>query len=411
MKIQNKKKCILCNLNKVKSLINLGNTPLANNLIKNPKINKQEKYPLVVGKCMNCDHIQLSYLPNPKLMFKNYLYLSSASSTLTNHLKKIPLALNKIIKLKKKDLVIDVGSNDGTLLLGYKKFDVIKLGVEPAKNLAKFYKKKKIHLINDFFNLTSAKNIKKKFGLAKVITATNVFPHLQNLSEFAKSVRKLLKIDGVLLIEAHYFGNLIKDTAFDTIYHEHCSYWSASSVKKFCDLNGLELFKIDQLPIHHGQIRCWISFKGSFKVDKSVNRLIKIEKNTKLHSNETLLKFKKKIFDLQKKVNQLFLKINSKQKVIAGYGAPAKATTFTSFFNIDKKKLPYIFDKNPLKQNMYLPGANIPIINNKKLTTKKPNYLFNFAWNFIDEIYKENFKFIKKGGVIINPIPKIKFYK
>ncbi len=143
MKIQNKKKCILCNLSKVKSLINLGNTPLANNLIKNPKINKQEKYPLVVGKCMNCDHIQLSYLPNPKLMFKNYLYLSSASSTLTNHLKKIPLALNKIIKLKKKDLVIDVGSNDGTLLLGYKKFDVIKLGVEPAKNLAKFYKKKR----------------------------------------------------------------------------------------------------------------------------------------------------------------------------------------------------------------------------------------------------------------------------
>ncbi len=411
MKISNKKKCILCNLKMVKSFIDFGNTPLANNLIKNPKINKQKKYPLVLGKCMDCKHIQLSYLPNPKLMFKNYLYLSSASSTLTNHLKKIPFDLNKIIKLKKNDLVIDVGSNDGTLLSGYKKNGVIKIGIEPAKNLAKFYQKKKIHLINDFFNFKSAKNIKKKFGCAKVITATNVFPHLQKLGDFAKSVKTLLDINGILLIEAHYFGNLIKDTAFDTIYHEHCSYWSISNVKKFCDLNGLELFKVDQLPIHHGQIRCWISFKGSYKIDKSINYFLKIEKNSKLHSNKTLLRFKKKIFNLQKNVNKLFIEIKKKNLVIGGYGAPAKATTFTSFFKINKKKLPYIFDKNPLKQNKFLPGANIPILSNKKLQIKKPDYLFNFAWNFIEEIYKENFNFVKNGGKIINPIPKIKFYK
>ncbi len=411
MKISNKKKCILCSLKMVKSMINFGNTPLANNLIKNLKNKKQKKYPLVLGKCMSCEHIQLSYLPNPKLMFKNYLYLSSASSTLTNHLKKIPLDLNKIISLKKNDLVIDVGSNDGTLLSGYQKPRLIKIGIEPAKNLAKFYQKKKVHLINDFFNLTSAKLIKKKFGAAKVITATNVFPHLQKLGSFAKSVKMLLDHDGILLIEAHYFGNLIKDTAFDTIYHEHCSYWSVSNVKKFCDINGLELFKVDKLPIHHGQIRCWISLKGSYKIDKSINSILKVEKNSKLHSNKSILKFKKKIFDLQKSVNKLFSETKRKNLVICGYGAPAKATTFTSFFNINKKKIPYIFDKNPLKQNKFLPGANIPIISNKKLKIKKPDYLFNFAWNFIDEIYKENSNFVKNGGKIINPIPKIKFYK
>jgi hypothetical protein len=405
-----KTKCILCNEKSVKDFINLGKTALANNLINIPKL-KIKKYPLIVGKCSNCEHIQLSYLPNPILMFKNYLYLSSASSTLTNHLKNIPIAVNKLSKIKKKDLVIDIGSNDGTLLSGYDKFGPTKLGVEPAKNLAKYYKNKKNNLINDFFNFKIAKKIKKKFGLAKVITATNVFPHLQRLNEFGKSVNSLLDKNGVLLIEAHYLGNLIKDTAFDTIYHEHCSYWSVSSVKKFCDLNNLELFKVDKLPIHHGQIRCWIGLKGSKKIHKSVTNLINLEKKNKLHSDHNLLKFKNKIFTLQKKINKLFLNIKNKKLTIAGYGAPAKATTFTSFFKINKSKIPYIFDKNSLKQNKFVPGSNLPILGIKKISVLKPDYLFNFAWNFIDEIYKENLEFRKNGGVIINPIPKIKFYK
>ncbi len=405
-----KTKCILCNEKSVKDFINLGKTALANNLINIPKL-KIKKYPLIVGKCSNCEHIQLSYLPNPILMFKNYLYLSSASSTLTNHLKNIPIAVNKLSKIKKKDLVIDIGSNDGTLLSGYDKFGPTKLGVEPAKNLAKYYKNKKNNLINDFFNFKIAKKIKKKFGLAKVITATNVFPHLQKLNEFGKSVNSLLDKNGILLIEAHYLGNLIKDIAFDTIYHEHCSYWSVSFVKKFCDLNNLELFKVDKLPIHHGQIRCWIGLKGSKKIHKSVANLINLEKKNKLHSDHNLLKFKNKIFTLQKKINKLFLNIKNKKLTIAGYGAPAKATTFTSFFKINKSKIPYIFDKNSLKQNKFVPGSNLPILDTKQISVLKPDYLFNFAWNFIDEIYKENLEFRKNGGIIINPIPKIKFYK
>ncbi len=410
MKIR-KKKCILCNAKSVKDLVNFGKTPLANNLIIKSKIKNEKKYPLILGKCKKCNHVQLSYLPNPKLMFNNYLYLSSASSTLTNHLKNIPVAINKIIKIKKNDLVLDIGSNDGTLLSGYNKYNTIKLGIEPAKNLRKYYKKNNLKLINDYFNIKTAKKIKKKYGLAEVITATNVFPHLQKLDEFAKTLNMLLKKRGIVLIEAHYLGNLISDTAFDTIYHEHCSYWSASSVKKFCDLNNLDLFKVDRLPIHHGQIRCWIALKGSYKIHKSVNYLIAKEKKNKLHSDLKIKKFRNKIFNIKEKINKLFLDIKKRNLIIAGYGAPAKATTFTSFLKIDKNKIPFIFDKNPLKQNKLLPGSHIPIISAKKILEKKPDYLFNFAWNFINEIYKQNLKFRKAGGIIVNPIPEIKFYK
>ena len=406
-----KKSCILCYSKKVKIFINFGKTPLANNLIKKSQIKYEKKFPLILGKCLKCNHVQLCKFPRPELMFNKYLYLSSASSTLTNHLKNIPKIINNFFKIKKNDLVIDIGSNDGTLLSGYKKFKVRKIGVEPAQNLKKYYKNRNLNLINTYFNFKTANKIKKSFGLAKIITATNVFPHLQDLIEFARAVSILLDQKGILLIEAHYLQNLINDKAFDTIYHEHCSYWSVTTVKKFCDLYNLELIKVDKLPIHHGQIRCWIAKKNSLKVHKSVQQLIKKEKKEKLHSNNKIIIFKRKILNFRMRISKLFLKIEKKKMTLAGYGAPAKATTLTSFLKISKKNIPYIFDKNPLKQNKLLPGSHIPILKNNKIFKKKPDYLFNFAWNFINEIVSQNSKYIKLGGIIINPIPKIKFYK
>ena len=238
-----------------------------------------EKYPLRLAKCTKCAHVQLDYLASPKKMFKNYLYLSSASTTLTNHLSSIPLAINKKKRIKKNDIVIDVGSNDATLLKGYKSFGAKCIGVEPAKNLRKYYKKNNIKLINNFFTNNIAKKIKKDYGAAKFLTATNVFPHLQKLDEFCHSLHTVLDNDGIVLIEAHYFGQLIKDVAFDTIYHEHASYWSVSSVNKLFKKYNLNLFHVDFLNIHHGQIRCWISKNNKIKKSKKLNYYLNHEKN------------------------------------------------------------------------------------------------------------------------------------
>ena len=407
-----KKKCILCKKGKIKNYVDLGESAIANNLISLQDLNKKEKkFPLIFGKCVVCNHVQLSYLVNPKYMFDNYLYLSSASSTLTKHLNSIPIAINKIKKIKKNDLVIDIGSNDASLLNGYKKFKTKSLGVEPAKNLSKFYKKKNINLFNSYFNIKAAKKIKHKYGYAQVITATNVFPHVQNLQEFAKSINILLDKDGILLIEAHYLMNLIQDVAFDTIYHEHCSYWSIAAVKIFFEMNGLELFKVDKLPIHHGQIRCWIGKKNRRKIDKNLNILLSDEKRKKIYDKSTLIEFKKKIFNIKKKLNKFLFQIQKNKETLIGYGAPAKATTLISFLKINKDKINFIIDKNPLKQNKFIPGARIPIYSINKINRNYPKYMFNFAWNFIDEILFQNKKFLKNGGKIINPIPKFKIYK
>lgn len=407
-----KKKCVLCLKGEIKIFVNLGNSPLANNLISSKDLNKKEKkYPLVLGKCKKCNHVQLHSLVNPKNMFDNYLYLSSASSTLEKHLSSIPRSINKVKKIKKNDLVVDIGSNDGTLLKGYKKFKARTLGIEPAKNLVKFYKNKKIILVNDYFNIKTAKSIKKKYGAAKIITATNVFPHLQDLKSFAAAVNILLEEKGVLLIEAHYLKNLLNDVAFDTIYHEHTSYWSINAVQQYFRMNNLELFHVDQLPIHHGQIRCWVSKKNIRKVTNSLKRQISVEKKQKICGDSSLLNFKKRTLNIKKNLNNFIKKIKKKNEILAGYGAPAKATTLTSFLDITADKINFIVDKNPLKQKKFMPGSRIPIYSPDYINKYKPKYLFNFAWNFLDEILIENKSYMMHGGKIINPIPKFKIFK
>ena len=406
------KKCILCLKGEIKVFVNLGKSPLANNLISSKNLNKKEKkYPLVLGKCKKCNHVQLKTLVKPNFMFDNYLYLSSASSTLKKHLSSIPSAINKVKKVKKDDLVVDIGSNDATLLKGYRKFKTRTIGVEPAKNLVRYYKKENIKMINDYFNIKTAKEIKKKYGTAKVITATNVFPHLQNLKNFAHAINILLDTDGILLIEAHYLKNLLKDVAFDTIYHEHASYWSINAAREYFRIYNLELFHVDQLQIHHGQIRCWVSKKNVKKITSSLKKQLLMEKKQKISGDSSLLIFKKKTEMIKKKLNIFIKQIKKRNEILVGYGAPAKATTLTTFLNITKDKIKFIVDKNPLKQKKFMPGSRIPIYSIKNINKFKPKYLFNFAWNFIDEILTPNQIYMQNGGKIIHPIPKFKIYK
>ena len=404
------KNCILCGNGKVKNIINLGKTPLANNLTKNKNTNFGGNYPLILGICRNCNHIQLGYLPKKNLMFDNYLYLSSASKTLLNHLKKIPKVINNTLKLKKGDIVMDIGSNDGSLLSGYNK-NVIKIAVEPAKNLKSYYaNKNNTKLYNSYFTSDVSKKIKNKYNSLKVITATNVFPHIQDLKNFAKNIKNILDKNGVFVLEGHYFYNLFKDVAFDTIYHEHCSFWTASSIKLFCDTNNLELIDVERLSLHHGQIRCWISHKNRFKVSKRCLELLKFEKSNNLNSLKTLLVLKNKVLKIKKKINYFFNLARRKNKNVVGYGAPAKATTITSFLKLNSSKIKYIVDKNHLKHGKFIPGTDIKIYPVSEMKNMKIDYLFNFAWNFNDEIYKQNKGLFKNGTKMICPIPKFKIH-
>jgi predicted TPR repeat methyltransferase len=406
-----KSKCVVCGNSNILTVLNLGKSPLANNLIPFKDINKKEKkYPLVMGQCKNCKHVQLKYLVEPKLMFDNYLYVSSASSTLLKHLHSIPTIINKIKKIKKNDIVVDIGSNDGSLLKGYKKYKATCIGIEPALNLSQFYKNTNIKKYNDYFDTVLAAKILKRYGKAKIITATNVFPHIPNLTEFCKALKILMHDKGVFVFEAHYLLNLLKDVAFDTIYHEHVSYWSINSAQNLFKQFGLEIFKAERLNIHHGQIRCWVALQGSHKIDKKLNKQITHENKKGKSDWIALNKFKIQVESNKAKILELIKKQKKQGKLIVGYGAPAKASTLLTYLKIGKNEIPFIVDKNPLKQNFFIPGSRIPIYPVSEIYKKKPHFLFNFSWNFLDEIVKQNKKFLKSGGKIINPIPKLSIF-
>lgn len=406
--------CIICSNKKLKEFLDLGKTALANNFLtsKELSIHNEELFPLRVAYCDKCFHVQLLDHVDPKKMFDNYLYISSASKTLTTHLHSLAETICKKISFSKNNLIVDIGSNDGTLLSSFKRINekLKVLGVEPAKNLVGFAKKKNIECINSYLDVEVSKKIVSKHGYANVITSTNSFPHIQNLHFFMKAVNALLSDDGVFVLEAHYLVDLLEQKAFDTIYHEHISYWSIGPMQYLFNTYELEIFDIERLPVHHGQIRVWVKKIKNTKyyVKKNIEALVKLEKEMGLRGGDYYKFFSREIH----KNKDLFLnslnKIKKEGKTIVGYGAPAKGNTLLTFFDIDKKTIPYICDISKLKQNTFSPGKHIPIVSEKKILEDNPDYVLILAWNFSEEIINQLSSYREKGGKFIIPVPSFK---
>ena len=250
----------------------------------------------------------------------------------------------------------------------------------------------------------------EKFGKAKVITSTNNFPHIHNLDCFMESVENMMHDNGVFVIEAHYLLDLLQQFAFDTIYHEHVSYWALTPMQILFEKYNMCIFNVERLPIHHGQIRVWIKKKinKTYKVSNSLNKLIELEEKFGLNDIRTYKDFSERIIsnknEFIEKLNELIL---NKKKVV-GYGAPAKGNTLLTFFNITKDIIPYICDKNKLKQNRFSPGQHIPIVSEDLILKDKPDYVLILAWNFTEEIIRQLSQYKNLGGKFIIPIPSFK---
>ena len=378
--------CRCCGSKKLKRVISLGYQPLANNL--NSKINKkQDLYPLEMNVCENCFNCQLSVAIDSKKMFYNYLYQSSTTSSFKNHFREAANNYVDKFKLKsKKSYIIDIGSNDGVALQPFKDrgFKNI-LGIEPAKNLSKLANKKGIQTYNGFLEKKILKKIKKN---ADLILASNVFAHADDLKSMAECMIELVKKEGSIIIEVQYLMNTLKDLTFDNIYHEHTNYWSLTSIKKFFENLNCKIFDVERIKTHGGSLRIYVSKNKKVKVHKSVTSLLKKEKKFKIENISTYIEFGKKVESLKKKVNQNILKLKKKYPELIGYGSPAKATTALNYFNISKE-IKYIIEDNKLKHGKFLPGVNIPI-KSKKNVPKNLKCVLVLAWNFFDEIKKNN---------------------
>ncbi len=378
--------CRSCGNNDLKRVVSLGYQPLANNLLKK-KDEKCDLYPLEVNYCDKCHNCQLSVAVDPKKMFSNYLYTSSTSKVFRNHFVEAAKKYVKELKLnKKKSYIIDIGSNDGVALkpfldLGFKKV----LGVEPAKNLAKLANKNKIKTYNGFLEKKNLKRIKKN---ADLILASNVFAHSDKLKEMAECMFTLLSKKGTIVIEVQYLMNTLKDLTFDNIYHEHYNYWSLTSLVYFFNQFKAKIYRSEKVDTHGGSIRVYVKKDPKVKIENSVKKMLLEEERYGIKDFKTYKKFGEKVYKIRENVLSNIKKLKDKNETIIGYGAPAKATTALNFFGVSEE-INFIVEDNKLKHNKFIPGVNIPIKNKSKIKNKN-NVLLVLAWNFYDDIKKNN---------------------
>ncbi len=404
------KSCRICGKTHLQSFLSLGKMPIPNGFLTKYELNKPEiKYPLEACVCESCNLVQLTHVIPAELMFKNYLYIPSTSESMLRHFQT--LAEETIIKfgLKRKDLVIDIGSNDGTLLSFFKIQEINVLGIDPATNLAQLARLKGIETINDFFTPKLAKEIVAKSGKAKVITATNVMGHINDLHSFCEAIKILLDKDGVLIAEFPYLLDLLEKNEFDTIYHEHLSYFSLKPLMKLIKDHELVVVDVQHLPTHGGSLRIFVT-KKTFRIkqNSSIKEFIDQESDKKLGTKYPYLEFSKKVINLKKKLIKFLNELRLKNKKIAGYGASAKGNVLLNYCGLEKSIISYIVDSIPYKQGRYTPGTHIPIFPENRLEKDQPDYTLLLSWNFAEEIFRKQTKYRESGGRFILTVPYLR---
>ncbi len=403
------KKCLVCLQPQVEPILDLGETALANKFLTREELSQPEpKYPLRLGFCRGCGHVQLMETVSPHAMFDDYLYVSGASDTLKAHLNDLSDVVTERCGLGAEDLIVDVGCNDATLLQGFRRHGTRTLGIDPAQNLATFAAGTGIERFVGFFGPDTAARIREKWGPATVITLTNTFPHIQDLQAFAKGVLTLLKPGGALVLEAHYLLDILEQDAFDTIYHEHVSYWALAPMKTLFESAGMEIVSAERLPLHHGQIRVFVQRKGERAPAASVDAVLNREREASLHDIKTFYAFRDRVLQIKKDLKRTLVDLKKSGKRAVGYGAPAKGNTLLGFLEIGPDLLEYIVDKSSLKQGRFTPGAHIPVLPTERLLADQPDYVLLLAWNFAEEILGQQREYRSRGGKFMVPVPAVR---
>jgi 2-polyprenyl-3-methyl-5-hydroxy-6-metoxy-1,4-benzoquinol methylase len=394
-------KCRVCSSSDFNLAIDLENQPWGNHFLAKEEVGKEPFYPLRVLYCNNCQTAQLDYTVKKEIMFFNHTYLSGMTKSLKNHFDEVAKDVNeRFFKDKEKKIVLDIGSNDGTQLKSYKElgFDVI--GVESSKNIAKIANDNDIFTIDAFFNLQTAENINKKFD---VINASGVFFHLEELHSVTEAIKKYLKDDGVFVVQFMYMKNIMENTAFDQIYHEHLLYYTMKTIEKLLNIHDLSMFDASFSSIHGGSIIGFVTHKNKKEKTLRLKELIKKEEDSKCNEFSSYQKFSKEIKVLKTKNLDYINSKKNEGKIIYAMGAPVKGNTLLNYFKINKNQITYLVEKNILRKNLFSPGMHIPIAIEAELKNP-PDIYYVLAWNFKKEILKNNEHLIKKGIEFYFPI-------
>jgi ribosomal protein S25 len=396
-------KCQVSGSSNLKSIVFLGYLPPPTEMKKiYSKIQEETFYPADLMYSPTSKLVQLNTIVNKEILFsKDYAYTSSTTKILRENFQELYTDCNKIVKITSNDLIIDIGSNDGNLLSNFKSRHKV-LGITPEK-IGKMAIRKGIPTIIRYFDKSTADLVLKKYGKAKIITATNVFAHIENISLLMKNILKILEKDGVFITESHYLVSLIKTNQYDTIYHEHLRYYSLTSLKYLFDKYGLKIIHAKKINTHGGSIRVYATTSKKFKINKSVNQILNLEK--KYLNWNTFNNFRKNVFKSKINLYSILKKIKNNNKKICGIGAPARASTLINYIGLDENIIDYVVEiKDSKKIGNYIPGTKIPILPEKKLFTDQPDFAMIFSWHIASELKK---KLRQKGfkGKFIIPLP------
>lgn len=406
MKLIHKTNCRVCGRSKFSKVLDLGKMPPANAFLAKKELSKPEEvFPLAVYFCKDCGLLQLKDVVHPKLLYTKYDYMSSASKPLADYLEALGNELADRFVGSRNDLIVDIGGNDATLLSAIKNRCRV-LNVEPAKKIAKLSRAKGVPVFNSFFSEKLAAKIVKKMGNAKVVTANNVVAHIDNLNDLFNGIKVLIGDKGVFSFDVHWVGNLVGEGGFDQIYHEHLCYFSLAVVKKFVEKMGLNVFDVQLTSMHGASLRVFIA-KGR-PINSSVAGILKEEKKRKLDKLSTYFSFAKKIRRNKKELVALLAGLKKGNKIIVGYGSPAKGNTLFNFCGINNKLVDFIVDTTPFKQGLYAPGSKIPVLHPNEFKKNKPDYAILLAWNYADMIVNKEKEFRKNGGKFIIPVPRVR---
>ena len=396
-------RCQISGVQDLKTVLSLGYLPPVNKLNKiNSSLREDVFYPAELMFSPSSKLIQLSTIVDKEILFpKEYPYTSSTTKVLRENFEELYKECRKIISISSKDLIIDVGSNDGNLLNNFKKHHKV-LGITPEK-IGKIAIKKGINTLIKYFNKDTASLVLKKFGRAKIVTATNVFAHIEDVNSLMKNLLQILINDGIFISESHYLVSLIETNQYDTIYHEHLRYYSLTSLKYLFNKYDMEIIHAKKINTHGGSIRVYAARKKRFKIHKSVTKILNFEK--KFLNWKTFINFKKNVVQSKLNLYSILKKLKNKNKKIYGIGAPSRASTLINYVGLDENIIDCVLEiEGSYKIGSYIPGRKIPILSEKKLYNDPPDFVILFSWHIASEL---KFNLRKKGfkGKFIIPLP------
>ncbi len=400
-------KCRACGSSKLKLGLDLGSLPLANSFLTPERAEDptpEPRYPLRLFYCDNCGLIQLLDVVSEREMYDDYAFLTATADTSVEHFDRYAHQMTNRFQLKDGDLVVDIGSNDGTLLKAFKRHGASVLGVEPARNVANRAISEGVDTLIDYFGPEIVGHIGR--GRATLVAANNVLSHVDDLNKFLTSVSHLLQPAGIFAFEVPWVVDVLRHNNFDIMYHEHLTYFGFKPLSVLMETNGLELIDLDYFPgIHGGTIRGIAAHLGVYpKQSPDLNKVFQEEEAGA--DFISLERFADHVEGLRKKLIDLLRTLRKDGKRIVGYGAPAKATILLNYCSIDRSILDFVIDNTPLKQGKFIPGVRLPIVPPDEFQKSKPDYALLLAWNFKYEILNKEREYLRSGGKFIVPFPE-----